>query len=157
MRIRIPLSLTKKRVVLQYEKQELQKRLARLTTEIEAIDYAIKIVAPGWISPAAPAKRPPAKSRLPHGAVAETCLELLRDRHEASTRQITELTTKRYGLVHKTKAEMQDFASAIAMALRRFERKGVVEVTGRDRRTGQLRWRLCVGSVRALRSIDKAA
>ena len=77
MRIRIPLSLTKKRVALQYEKQELQKRLARLTTEIEAIDYAIRIVAPGWISPAAPAKRPPAKSRLPHGAVAETCLELL--------------------------------------------------------------------------------
>lgn len=146
MRIRIPLSLTKKRVALQYEKQELQKRLAQLIAEIEAIDYAIKIVAPGWVPPAAPAKRPPTKSRLPHGAVAETCLELLRDRHEASTGQITESITKRFGLELKTKTEQQDLASAIAMALRRFERKGVVEVTGRDRRTGQLRWRWCAAS-----------
>jgi hypothetical protein len=157
MRIRIPLSLTKKRVALQYEKQELEKRLAQLTAEIAALDYAIKIVAPAWIAPVAPAKRPPAKSPLPHGAIAESCLELLRDRHEAGTSEITELIVKRYGLVLKGKTEQQDLASAVAMALRRFERKGVVEVTGRDRRTGQLRWRLSAGLNRVLRNIGKAA
>src|SRR5712672_538975 len=157
MRIRVPVSLTKKRAALQYEKQELEKRLSQLAIEIGAIDYAMRLIAPGWIAPKSPAKRPPAKSRLPHGSVAEHCLETLRDRHEADTGQITEVIITRHSLELKTKAEKQDFASSVAMALRRFERKGVVEVAGRNKRTGQLKWRLCFDQKEVVRTIRQVA
>ena len=41
-----------------------------------------------------------------------------------------------------TQTEREDFASSVAMALRRFERRGVLEITQKDARTGALHWQV---------------
>ena len=38
--------------------------------------------------------------------------------------------------------EEQDFASVVAIALRRYERQGVLETVGKDAKTQALSWRL---------------
>jgi hypothetical protein len=157
MRIRIPVPLAKQRNSLHRERLDIEKRLAQVARELESLDYAIKIISPGWKPPSSPPRRALTPSRLPHGTIAENCLEFLRDHHEGDTSQITTSIKKRYDVQLKSKREEQDFASAVATALRRYQRKGVVEIAGRHMRTGTLRWRLCTTTTGALRIVRKVA
>jgi hypothetical protein len=143
MRVWVPPSLIKKRRLLQLERQDLEKRLSEIAAEIGAVDYAMKVIDPDYVAPSSPAKRPSAASRLPVGTISQSCLEYLRDRDEAYTGEITASIKKAYGVVLTTLKERQAFAAPVATALRRYQRKGIVEVVGRNKRTGEFKWRLC--------------
>jgi len=143
MRVWVPPSLLKKRKLLQLERQDLEKRLSEITVEIGAVDYAMKVIDPDYVAPTAPAKRPSATSRLPVGTISQSCLEYLRDRYEAYTGEITESIKKAYGVELKTHKERHAFGAPVATALRRYQRKGIVELVGRNKRTREFKWRLC--------------
>jgi len=115
MAARIPLKLTRKRNALAYEREQLQARVRTVEEELRALDFAITVVEPSW-KPPKRARRPPRPYRLAKGKITAETLRTLKER--------------------------EDFASSVAMALRRFERRGVLEITQKNSRTGALHWRL---------------
>lgn len=141
MVVRLPRSLTRKRAELAFERQQLRLRLVEVEQALSALDYSIKVVAPSWTPPrkvSAPAK----KTLLPRGSVAKACLQFLRQRQELSTPELVQLVAAKHHLTFSDRRAEQDFASSVAMALRRYERQGVLQVVGKDERTGALRWRV---------------
>jgi hypothetical protein len=69
-------------------------------------------------------------------------LQLLRAQPGVDTTTLAELTAKRCNLLLPTKEERQSFASTVAMTLRRYERRGLLEIAGKDSRTGAIHWRI---------------
>lgn len=72
--------------------------------------------------------------------VATACLDALRRQSDMSTPERACLIAAQNRLTFVDKNAEQDFASSVAMALRRYERQGLVEEVGTEERT--LRWRL---------------
>lgn len=94
-------------------------------------------------------------SPLAWGKVATGCLEALRRQPEMATPELVRLISAQNRLTFADKKAEQDFASNVAMTLRRYERQGLVEKVGEDERTGALRWRLRTGLVRAPMSTSR--
>ena len=65
---RLPVSLTRKRNELAHERQALKARLVAVETELQALDYALKIVSPDW-KPPKRTPQPLRKTLLPRGTV----------------------------------------------------------------------------------------
>lgn len=141
MRSRAPRTLTKKRNALAYEREQLKSRIVEIGQEIAALDYTLQLLEPNW-SPPKKASRPGCSPRLPRGIVQRTVLQLLRVQPGIDTTALAELTAKRCNLRLPTKEERQSFASTVAMTLRRYERRGLLEITGKDSRTGVIHWRI---------------
>lgn len=142
---RIPRPLTRKRDELAYERAQLKTRLTEVEAELKALDYALKVVSPEW-EPSKRKPRAPARARrLPRGQVATTCLQVLRKGGALSTPEIVQLVARHLSLTFESGDVRDDFASSVTMALRRYERKGLVEIIDQDARTGAFRWRLCTG------------
>lgn len=138
---RLPRVLVQHRSALAAERARLLARVAELDVEIAAVDEAIFVIKPDWQPPKKVATVPKAP-RLPRGAVSQAALMLLRQRLLATTAEIAEEVARRHGVRLATTREKQDFASAVAMALRRFERRGLVSVVDQDATTGCLTWRI---------------
>jgi len=156
MATRIPTSLTRKRNELARERQNLKVRLAAVEAELQALDYALRVVSPEWVPP----KRIPRhlrKTLLPRGTVAQACLQLLRQREELTTPELAQLIARQHRLTFAGKKAEEDFASGVAMALRRYQRQGIVEVTGENKTTRALRWRLNTGADGRLSIVGKVA
>ena len=145
-----------KRAELVFERVQLAKRLAEVEEEVAALDYAIGVIEPGWKPPQRISK-PCAPTRLPRGAVAQSCLLYLRSHGELWTRELAKLISDRYRLAFTSTRDEQDFASGVAMALRRYERQGLLEVVGKDDRTSALKWRLRLGPDGRLALVPKVA
>lgn len=144
MSTKLPSALTDKRASLARERAELLARLEEIEGELGALDYALRVLDAEW----APASKPSRKLRqplLPRGAVARHCLELLRKNGPMSSPAIADTIAAIYGLVFETRKARQDFASSVTMALRRYERQGLLEVTDTDPRTQAAMWRLRLG------------
>lgn len=154
---RVPRSLTKKYVDLARERQALKARLADVETGLAAVAYALKVVDPEWKAPKALPRPQKRITGLPRGKVAAGCLEALRRQGELSTPELVRLIAAQNRLTFADKQAEQDFASSVAMALRRYERQGLVEEIGRDERTGALRWRLRTGADGRLSVVARAA
>jgi hypothetical protein len=77
--------------------------------------------------------------------LSRDCLHFLKAERELWTPELVCRLVERHRLTFATREEEQDFASGVAMALRRYERQGVVEVVGKDAKTQALRWRLHMG------------
>jgi hypothetical protein len=141
MAFRIPLKLTRKRSALAFEREQLQARARVIEEELRALDYAISVVAPAW-KPAKRARRPQRSHRLPKGQITSETLKALQERPGIGTPELADIVAARCTLKFATQTEREDFASSVAMALRRFERRGVLEVTQKDARTGALHWQV---------------
>jgi hypothetical protein len=138
---------------LSLERASLLTRLGETDQELSALEQAIAVVDPAW-SPPKKLRKPAKGTRLPCGAVAQACLVLLRQNDSLWTHELTPIVVARYKLSFDTRRAELDFASAVAMALRRYERRGLVDVVERDQKTGALRWALrpaVFGNVVALR------
>jgi hypothetical protein len=141
MRSRAPRTLTNKRNALAYEREQLKTRIVEVGKEIAAIDYTLRLLEPNW-SPPKKTFRPGRSPRLPRGVVQRTVLQLLRSQPDIDTTTLAELTAKRCNLPLPTKEARQSFASTVAMTLRRYERRGLLEITGKDSSTGAIHWRI---------------
>lgn len=153
---RIPRTLTAKRAALAFERTQLKARLSQIETELQALDFALKVVSPTWAPPKR-VSRPQKRTLLPRGQVASTCLQLLRKHGEMPTPELARVIATQFSLKFADKAAEQDFASSVAMALRRYQRQGIVEVVGKDEKTGALRWSLCRGEDGRLLILARAA
>jgi hypothetical protein len=58
-----------------------------------------------------------------------------------STPELADQVAEECEVTFKTPVAREDFASSVAMALRRYQRKGLLEVVGEHPRTGALKWR----------------
>jgi hypothetical protein len=137
---RVPRCLTKKRNQLAYEAEQMRARLAVVGTELAALDYALTIIEPEYKPPRnATAPRRPAL--LPAGGIARACRQLLPSNPGIDTTSFAKLVASGLKIKLKTKEERFRFASAVAMSLRRFEKRGSAVNLGKDPKTGTLRWR----------------
>lgn len=126
---------------LSIERADLLTRLAALDQELSALEHSIGVVDPAW-TPPKKLRRPAKGTRLPRGAVAQTCLELLRQRGALWTHELAQLVAARYRLAFEDRRAELDFASAVAMAMRRYERRGLLDVLEKDQKSAALRWAL---------------
>jgi len=140
---RLPRQLTSKYNELLRERAEGVARLKELDQELASLEYSLRLLAPEWRPPARPAKKLK-PSRLPYGVLARDCLNFLKCDGELWTPELVARLAQRHRLAFPGRKEEQDFASAVAMALRRYERQGVLEVVEKDSKTQALRWRLCM-------------
>jgi hypothetical protein len=83
-------------------------------------------------------------------------LEALRRQKEVTTPELARLLVAQIRLTLADKQAEQDFASSVAMAMRRYERQGLVEEVGKEERTGALRWRLRIGADGRLNLVARA-
>jgi hypothetical protein len=141
MASRIPQKLTRKRNALAFEREQLQARARALEEELRGLDYAIRVVDPSW-KPPKRASRPRGPFRLPKGKITVETLRTLKERPGLSAPELAEIVAARCALKLATKTEREDFTSSVGMALRRFERRGVLEITEKNARTGALHWRI---------------
>lgn len=153
---RLPKVLTRKHAELAFERQQLQARLVEVEKELAALDFSIRVVSPTWAPPKR-ATRPKRKALLPHGAVSTGCLQLLRQQRELDTPELTRLIAARHRVAFASRQSELDFASSVAMALRRHERRGLVAIVGKDDRTGALRWRLNIDAEGRLTMVAQSA
>ncbi len=141
MKVRLPRSLTGTHNALAYERQQLLIRLDQVDEELRGLVYSIRLIDPAW----KPRKKPfkPVKpGRLPRGSIARACLKLLRAHPGIHTPELANHVAAECNVELKTTQEIEDFGSAVAMAMRRYERKGLVEIVGKNVTTGALRWRI---------------
>lgn len=139
---RLPRSLTSKYLELARDQEELRAQLSEVDAGLSSVVYALRVLEPTWEPPKTLPRRQKRVTALPRGAVASGCLELLRRHGELSTPELARHLVVQHRLRWADKASETDFASSVAMALRRYERQGVVEVVGQDKCSGALRWRL---------------
>jgi hypothetical protein len=141
---RVPHQLTDKYEALLNERTAAVARIEELDRELHYLDYSLQLVSPDWAPAARPVKKLKA-SRLPRGVLSRECLHLLKTDGELWTRELVSRLAERHHLKFAKREEQEDFASAVAMALRRYERQGVLEVVTKDAKTQALRWRLQLG------------
>jgi hypothetical protein len=137
---RIPRSLTKKRNQLAYEGEQMRTRLAAVVTELAALDYALTVIEPGY-KPPKKAIAPRRPALLPAGGIARACRQLLPAHPGIDTTTFAKLVAKALKIKFKAKEDRFRFASAVAMSLRRFEKRGSAVNLGKDPKTGALRWK----------------
>jgi hypothetical protein len=140
MAVRLPRTLTKKRNALAYELGQLEVRITQVREGLRALDYSIKLLDPAW----KPRKvhKPMISRGLRSGAIARACLSVLREMPGLATPVLADQVAEECGVTLDTAAAREDFASSVAMALRPYERKGLLEITGKHRTTGALSWRV---------------
>ena len=142
MATRFPRALTKKRNALAYELNQLEARTSQVRQELAALDYSMRLLDPVWKAPSK-AHKPMISRGLRHGDIARTCLSILRDMPGLATPELADYVAEERGVRLTTQTEREDFASSVAMALRRYERKGLLQIAGKHPSTGALSWRLC--------------
>jgi hypothetical protein len=138
---RLPRPLTDKYHELMRERVNAAARIEELDRELAALGYALRVLDPDWQPPCRTQKgqRP---SRLPPGLLSRDCLSVLKEEGEMWTPDVVAVIAKRRRVQFVDRKDELDFASAVAMALRRYERKRFLEVVGKDRTTQALRWRI---------------
>jgi hypothetical protein len=137
---RIPRSLAKKRNQLAYEHEQMRARLAVVVTELAALDYALTVIDPAY-KPPKKATAPRRAALLPAGGISRACRQLLPAHPGIDTTSFARIVAKGLRVKLKTKSDRFRFASAVAMSLRRFEKRGSAVILGKDPKTGALRWR----------------
>lgn len=138
---RLPRQLTAKYHELLRERVEAAERIEQLDRELAALDYAMRVLDPQWQPPSRTQKKQ-RPSRLPPGVLSRDCLAVLREAGELWTPEIAQRIAARRRIHFIDRKDELDFASAVAMALRRYERQEFLEVVDREARTGALRWRI---------------
>lgn len=137
---RLPRPLTEKFHDLLREREQMVTRVEEIDRELESLTYSIKVLDPEWEPPRTKKKQQP--SRLPVGVLSRDCVAALKEQGELWTPEVVALVAKRRHIQFVDRKEELDFASAVAMALRRYQRQGFLETSARDTRTQALKWRI---------------
>lgn len=138
---RLPRQLTAKYHDLMRERVEAAARIEELDREIAALEYAMRVLDPEWEPPARTQKKQ-RPSRLPPGVLSRDCLAVLKEAGELWTPEVAQRIAQRRRIQFIDRKDELDFASAVAMALRRYERQQFLEVVDREARTGAFKWRI---------------
>jgi hypothetical protein len=80
-------------------------------------------------------------------------LKILPQHPGIDTTTLSVLVAAKCGLQFNTAEERFGFASAVAMALRRHQRRGLAAVIGKDPKTGAICWRARLIDERRLKSV----
>lgn len=140
----LPRQLLSKRAEIAYELAGHLHRVKELEAQVGHIDAALKLLDPAFKPPKVGPRKPP-RSRhwLPHGDAARLSLAALRQAAKPlPTPDVVAYITKLRNLSFSNRADAEDFASSIAMALRRYQKKGAVEIVGGRGANRELSWRL---------------
>lgn len=142
---RLPRPLTDKHHDLMRERVQLVARVEEVDRELASLEYAIRVLDPDWQSPTRTQKKQ-RPSRLPVGVLSRDCAGALKQHGAMWTPEVVALVAKRRRIQFVDRKEELDFASAVAMALRRYERQGFLETVERDPRTQAFKWRIRDGA-----------
>ena len=137
----IPRQLTDKYDDLVRERLTVTARLDEIGRELSALEYSLELLDPEW-EPPVKIPRLQKNHRLPSGTVSKDCLILLQQRGALWTREVVDLVAARRKLKFTDRHDQGRFASSVAMALRRYQRRGFLEIVERDERTNTLKWRI---------------
>jgi hypothetical protein len=138
---RLPRQLTEKYHDLMRERAQRLASVEELDRELAALEYAIRVVDPEWKPPTRP-KKEQRPSRLPVGVLARDCVAALKQQGELWTPEVGALVAARRQIQFANRKEQLDFASSVAMSLRRYERQGFLEIVDRNTKTQALKWRI---------------
>lgn len=138
----IPRPLLRKHLELAHELQTVESRVAAVREQLQTIVGAIRLLDPQWKPPKVGKGRLPSfKGRLPAGDVSRLSMRALGAGNALTTTDIVDVIAQERSLTFASRQDREDFASSVAMALRRYERRGLVaseSISG----TNKLRWTL---------------
>ena len=138
----LPRELAARYCRLLLERDAAITAVRKLDRELGALASALHVFDPSWQPPTRTRKHQ-APSRLPVGVLARDCVAALKEGGELWTPEVAAEVARRRRVKFVDRQDGLDFASAVAMALRRYERQGFVEITERNNRSKALRWRIC--------------
>jgi hypothetical protein len=138
---RIPASLTRKHADLALERRELDIRSRDVDSELKAIEYSIRVIDPNW-QPALRLRRRRTKSRFPRGTVGKSCLQILSQGQAIDSTELASLVAAHCGVKFASKGDRLTFASAVTLAVRRYQRRGLVEELGRRAINEPILWQI---------------
>ena len=153
----IPRSLSAKYNALATERVQLKARLIELDTELAAVSYALKVISPGWVPPKTLKRAYRRSTSLPAGKLSTSCLGLLRRKAELSTPELVRLLIAQHRLTFGTPQLEKSFSSSVVTSMRRYERQGLVEASGKEDGSRALRWRLRLSAEGRLNVVKKVA
>lgn len=142
----LPRQLTNKRAELAHELAGILHRVQELRHSLGQVDATLRLLDP-YYKPSQTKPRKPATSRgwLPHGDAARLCLVVLKEAGKPmTTPEVANCIAQTRDLKLKSRRDSEDFASSIAMALRRYEKKKVVKMVGQRGAHQEYRWQLAV-------------
>lgn len=140
----LPRQLTNKRAELAHELAGVMHRAQTLRHALNQVDATLRMLDPDF-KPSKTKPRKPASSRgwLPHGDAARLSLVALKEAGKPQTTpEVANRVAELGGVKLGNRRDAEDFASSIAMALRRYEKKKMVELVGERGSHHELRWRL---------------
>jgi hypothetical protein len=112
------------------EVQKLRLALGQVDATLRLLDASYKptVTRRGW---------------LPHGDAARLALVVLKESNAGlTTPTIANRIAQMRSLTFKHRLDAEDFASSVAMALRRYERRGLVRLVGERGPHMELCWQL---------------
>ena len=121
----------------------LQQEIDRITSDVNTLDAAIKIVDPDFKLTTLKAKRTRKKNVFfgKHGEASRFVLNVLRESlKELSTNEITEIAITQKGL-NRSIIDLRALKACILTTLSRQRVKGIVVEAGRDE-DGTIKWKL---------------
>ena len=124
----------------------LNLQAQKLRVKLGMLDGTIKLFDPRWKPAKGIAKRRPTRQgRLPVGEAARAGIKALKQAgKELSTADIVAAVAKEHDLAFATPKDREDFASCITMAMRRYEKRGLVGSAPAGKGNARL-WRLTLG------------
>ena len=139
----LPRPLLRKHNELAHELQTLEAQANQVRAQLQTVDGAIRLLDPRWKPPKLSKKRLPVqKGRLPPGEAARLSLMALKGVNGGlTTPDIVDGIAKEKSLTFTDRQDREDFASSVAMALRRYQRRGLVTSEPIDG-TNKQRWAL---------------
>ena len=148
--MRLPRALTTKRNELATERkrllagvevpaQGLHDRMRQIEGELQALDFALKLISPDWTPPDVSGRRAPRKTLIPRGDLSRLCLLLLRECGSLTTRQLAiQVAEKRQ--LHLDRRLYQSLANAVATRMGRYQERGLVEARPAQARSRAVAW-----------------
>jgi hypothetical protein len=141
MATRIPTSLTRRHADLAFERRQLEIRARDVESELKALEYSLRVIDPNW-QPALRLRMRPAKSRFPRGVIGRSCLQILSQGQAINSTDLASLVAERCGVKFAAKNDRLTFASAVTLAVRRYQRRGLVEELGRRAINEPILWQI---------------
>jgi hypothetical protein len=141
MTIRIPTALSRRHTDLSLERRQLEVRSRDIEFELKALEYSLRVVNPNW-RPQKRFRARPAKRRFQKGVIGKSCLQILSRGEAIDSTELARLVAECCGAKFAGKSDRLTFASAVTLAVRRYQRRGLVEELGRRAINEPILWRI---------------
>jgi hypothetical protein len=138
-------ALVKKRAEILFEIGELEKKIARLQTELVHLDAVLRMFRPNFRAEGLPVRhrRPTKSPYFAHGELTKRIYDAMRTSGTVSSFEIAAAAMRDKELdPENDKPTRTDFVRRVSLALGDMQRKSKVEKIGRGR---AMRWKLVAG------------